>query len=93
MVYFLVVCLVGAFDFGATTILLEMGTAPLQAKLSACAMGLLFNFLGRRYFVFPEASPWSWWSQLPDSDIPLNQHKSKYRHYVLYYREIFLCSS
>ena len=67
MVYFLVVCLVGAFDFGATTILLKMGSSPLQAKLSACTMGLLFNFLGRRYFVFPESSPGPWRSQMPNN--------------------------
>ena len=68
LVYLLVVCLVGAIDFGATTILLKMGTAPLLAKSSACIVGLLFNFLGRRYFVFPEPSPGPWRSQLPDSD-------------------------
>ena len=67
LVYFLVACLVGAIDFGVTTILLKMETAPLLAKLSACAIGLLFNFLGRRYFVFPETSPGPWRSQLPDS--------------------------
>ena len=66
LVYFLVVCLVGAIDFGVTTILLKMGTAPLLAKSSACVVGLLFNFLGRRYFVFPEASPGPWQSQLSD---------------------------
>ena len=68
LVYLLVVCLVGAIDFGATTILLKMGTAPLPAKSSACVVGLLFNFLGRRYFVFPEPSPGPWRSQMPDSN-------------------------
>jgi glycosyltransferase involved in cell wall biosynthesis len=66
LVYFLVVCLVGAIDFGVTTILLKMGTAPLLAKSLACIVGLLFNFVGRRYFVFPEPSPGPWQSQLPD---------------------------
>ena len=65
LVYLLVVCLVGAIDFGATTILLKMGTAPLAAKSSACMVSLLFNFLGRRYFVFPEPSPGPWQSQTP----------------------------
>jgi len=63
VVYFLVVCLVGAIDFGATTILLNMVTAPWLAKSFACLVGLLFNFLGRRYFVFPEPSPEPWQSQ------------------------------
>lgn len=66
LVYLLVVCLVGAIDFGATTILLKMGSAPLFAKSTACLAGLLFNFLGRRYFVFPEPSPGPWRSQLVD---------------------------
>jgi len=62
--YLLVVCLVGAIDFGATTIMLKIGATPLLAKSSACIVGLLFNFLGRRYFVFPEPSPGPWQSQL-----------------------------
>ena len=64
--YFLVVCLVGTIDFGATTILLKMGESPLLAKSSACMVGLLFNFIGRRYFVFPEPSPGPWLSQMAD---------------------------
>jgi glycosyltransferase involved in cell wall biosynthesis len=68
LVYILVVFLVGAIDFGATTILLKMGTAPLLAKSIACIVGLLFNFLGRRYFVFPEPSPGPWRSQMPNSE-------------------------
>ena len=65
LIYLLIVFLVGAIDFGATTILLKMRTAPLLAKSLACIVGLLFNFLGRRYFVFPEPSPGPWQSQLP----------------------------
>ncbi len=64
LVYFLVVILVGAIDFVATTALLKMGTIPLLAKSVACLVGLAFNFLGRRYFVFPEPSPGPWHSQI-----------------------------
>ena len=64
LVYFLVVILVGAIDFVATTALLRMGTIPLLAKSVACLVGLAFNFLGRRYFVFPEPSPGPWRSQI-----------------------------
>jgi len=67
LVYILVVCLVGAIDFAATTILLEMGAVPLLAKSSACIAGLLFNFLGRRYFVFPEPPPGPWQTQVSDT--------------------------
>jgi glycosyltransferase involved in cell wall biosynthesis len=66
LVYFLVVCLVGVLDFGTTSLLLKVGTAPLAAKSCACLVGLLFNFLGRRYFVFPEPPPGPWQSQLPE---------------------------
>jgi dolichol-phosphate mannosyltransferase len=68
LIYFLVVSLVGALDFSATTILLKLGTAPLLAKSLACIVGLLFNFLGRRYFVFPEPSPGPWRSQISDPE-------------------------
>jgi glycosyltransferase involved in cell wall biosynthesis len=68
LVYILVVCLVGAIDFGATMILLKMGAVPILAKSAACIVGLLFNFLGRRYFVFPEPAPGPWQSQVPDTD-------------------------
>ncbi len=67
LVYFLVVCLVGVIDFGATKIMLNLGTAPWLAKSTACIVGLLFNFLGRRYFVFPEPSPGPWRSQMPNT--------------------------
>jgi putative flippase GtrA len=57
LIYFFVVGLVGAIDFAATTILIEMQLVPLLAKAAACFVGLAFNFLGRRYFVFPEPPP------------------------------------
>ena len=33
------------------------------AKSVACVVGLVFNFLGRRYFVFPEPALGPWRSQ------------------------------
>lgn len=68
LVYAVVVCLVGTIDFVFTTASLKIGMTPLAAKSAACVVGLLFNFLGRRYFVFPEPFPGPWRSQLPDSD-------------------------
>jgi putative flippase GtrA len=65
LIYLLVVCLVGAMDFGATKTLLNMGTVSWLAKSAGCLVGLVFNFLGRRYFVFPEPSPGPWQSQIP----------------------------
>jgi len=64
-VYFLVVCLVGVIDFGTTLVLFKTGIAAWSAKSAACIVGLVFNFLGRRFFVFPEPSPGPWRSQMP----------------------------
>jgi glycosyltransferase involved in cell wall biosynthesis len=67
-VYFLVVLVVGTIDYGTTIFLLKIETAPMLAKSSACLVGLLFNFAGRRYFVFPEPSPGPWRSEIPSLD-------------------------
>jgi putative flippase GtrA len=64
LIYFLIVCLVGTIDFGATKILLNLGTASWLAKSAGCMVGLVFNFLGRRYFVFPEPAPGPWRSKM-----------------------------
>ena len=52
------VCL---FDLAVTSSLLSLSFKPWSAKLIATAPGLLFNFAGRRFLIFPEASsgPWS----------------------------------
>jgi len=65
LIYLLVVCLVGAMDFGATKILLNLKTAPWLVKSTGCMVGLVFNFLGRRFLVFPEPTPGPWQSQIP----------------------------
>ena len=63
--YTIVVCLVGLMDFGATKLILSMGTSAWLAKSVGCLIGLIFNFAGRRYFVFPERAAGPWRSQLP----------------------------
>ena len=65
LIYFLVVCLVGTIDFMTTTFFLTMASSPWLAKSAGCIVGLVFNFLGRRYFVFPEPPPGPWHSQTP----------------------------
>jgi dolichol-phosphate mannosyltransferase len=62
--YAMVVCLVGLMDFGATKLILSMGTSAWLAKSVGCLIGLIFNFAGRRYFVFPEPAAGPWRSQL-----------------------------
>jgi putative flippase GtrA len=57
---------VGIIDFGTTTSFLKLGIDPLAGKSAGCLVGLLFNFLGLRYFVFPEPAPGPWQSQVPN---------------------------
>jgi dolichol-phosphate mannosyltransferase len=63
LAYLGVVVLVGAFDFFVTETLLQAGVAAWKAKLAACGAGLIFNFLGRKYLVFPELAAGPWTSQ------------------------------
>jgi glycosyltransferase involved in cell wall biosynthesis len=53
--YSVVVGSAGSIDVLATLSLLEIGLSPAASKTVASAVALLFNFLGRRYFVFREA--------------------------------------
>jgi putative flippase GtrA len=59
-VYWFVVGIVCLLDLGATKFLLSMGFGPSMSKILASVMGLLFNFMGRRFFVFPEPSSGPW---------------------------------
>lgn len=60
--YLCVVLLLGAFDFFVTGTLLQAGVAAWEAKSAACGAGLMFNFLGRKYIVFPEPATGPWTS-------------------------------
>ena len=60
IVYWCVVGAVCVVDLGATKVLLLSGLGPSVAKLLASIVGLVFNFLGRRFFVFPEPSAGEW---------------------------------
>ena len=46
----------GALDLGTTRLFWAMGNSPWLAKSLASVAGLIFNFLGRRFVVFPEAA-------------------------------------
>ncbi len=56
-VYSAVVGGVGAVDLFSTVGMLAAGWPPALAKLTASAVALVFNFLGRRYVVFAEPAP------------------------------------
>ena len=59
-IFLLIVLVVGILDLGMTKGLLELGNSPGLSKALATGGGLIFNFLGRRYLVFPEppSGPW-----------------------------------
>lgn len=60
LVYWLVVGFVCLLDLSATHSLLSSGASPAASKMMASIIGLVFNFLGRRYVVFPEPSRGPW---------------------------------
>jgi glycosyltransferase involved in cell wall biosynthesis len=60
IMYSLLVSVVACLDLGITKTLISAGTAPGMAKLAATAAGLIVNFSGRKYWVFPEASSGPW---------------------------------
>ena len=65
-VFLAVVCTVGVFDWYCTKWFVDLGTAPWIAKLIATAIGLVLNFAGRRFIVFPEKGRPDWKPQNPD---------------------------
>jgi dolichol-phosphate mannosyltransferase len=60
LIFLLVVLVVGIVDLGMTKALMELGNSPGLSKVLATGAGLIFNFLGRRFMVFPEppSGPW-----------------------------------
>jgi dolichol-phosphate mannosyltransferase len=60
LVYVLVVSLLGLADLWMMQLLLAAPMHAWEARSIAAFMGLAFNFLGRKYLVFPEpgAGPW-----------------------------------
>ena len=64
--YWFVVGLVCILDFGATRLLLLADIGPGISKLTASMIGLMLNFSGRRFFVFPETPSGPWKPQEDD---------------------------
>lgn len=60
VVYWCVVGVACVIDLFATKFFLLVGLGAVIAKLCASGLGLIFNFLGRRFFVFPETSLGEW---------------------------------
>ena len=56
-VYTVVVAAAGAIDLGMTRVLYMAGNPAWLSKSIASLVGLAFNFIGRRFWVFPERNP------------------------------------
>ena len=60
LLFLLVVTMVGVLDLGITKMLFDTGSSPALAKFVATMMGLVLNFSGRRFLVFPEPASGPW---------------------------------
>lgn len=63
LTYIVIVGLVSLFDLVITKSLFEFGVSPSLSKMAATAIVFILNFLGRRYFVFPEPTSGPWRSR------------------------------
>jgi len=60
LAFITVVALAGGLDLGVTLGLIGAGLSAGSAKAISCCIGLVFNFLGRRFLVFPEKKLNDW---------------------------------
>jgi glycosyltransferase involved in cell wall biosynthesis len=65
LVFLVVVATIGVIDLYMTRGFLAVGIAPWLAKTTATAIGLVLNFAGRRFLVFPEKGRPDWKPQNP----------------------------
>ncbi|MGC2166400.1 MAG: GtrA family protein, partial [Gallionella sp.] len=54
LMYLLTIVIMGTFDVGLTTYLVNLGISPLASKTIATFFGFVGNFVLRKYLVFPE---------------------------------------
>ena len=72
--YIMVVCIVAIVDLAITKSLLALGFQAALSKIMATTIGLIFNFIGRRFFVFPEPSSGPW---KPQGKLPFQKYGSQ----------------
>jgi dolichol-phosphate mannosyltransferase len=65
LVFVVVVSVVGLLDMLCTRFFIAAGLPPSVAKLVSTAIGLVLNFAGRRFVVFPEKPNPDWKPQRP----------------------------
>lgn len=60
LMYSIIVCVGGGIDISSTNMLFKYGLSAALSKVIASALVLVFNFIGRKYLVFPEkpSGPW-----------------------------------
>jgi dolichol-phosphate mannosyltransferase len=58
--YLILVCVVAGFDLGVTRGMIILGIAAAWSKAIASLAGLIVNFLGRRFVVFPQRTRGVW---------------------------------
>jgi dolichol-phosphate mannosyltransferase len=66
LVFLGVVAAVASVDLYCTRFFVSVGTHPALAKILSTAIGLVFNFAGRRFIVFPEKPRPDWKPQNVD---------------------------
>lgn len=64
LIFIFLVAIVCLLDLGITKLLFDLGSSPLIAKLTATSLGLILNFTGRRFLVFPEPTSGPWKPQI-----------------------------
>ena len=60
IIFLIVVSLIGCFDFYSTLGMISIGINAVTAKILATGMGLILNFISRKYIVFPEKASGKW---------------------------------
>ncbi len=66
-IYLIIVLVIGSVDLAVTKLFLDSGISPGLSKIAATIIGLILNFAGRRFGVFPEPSSGPWRPQSPEN--------------------------
>jgi dolichol-phosphate mannosyltransferase len=76
IIFWFVVGVVGILDLATTKFFILLGIAVWMSKLLASIIGLIFNFIGRRFLVFSEPPSGPWRAQTIIESLPDVEEKS-----------------
>jgi putative flippase GtrA len=76
IIFWFVVGVVGILDLATTKLFISLGSAVWMSKLLASVIGLIFNFIGRRFLVFSEPTSGPWRAQTIIESLPDVEEKS-----------------